>query len=178
MDGCIGTSMNAPPAMSQLSLISGLDHLNGYYAEITFDNQDYGQSLDVNGNPAPVTGGVCYVFNPNGAYGHVTVGLIYNVQLSPMYVFAGAEGADYYKQITRIYVDYYLSLDFEINGVTVPYQNFIRIQDGIPLEPLTGTAVFPAVSGWNRFYTFNITQESPFDLQVTSIAYQIDAKII
>lgn len=178
MDSCIGSGMAAPMSGSQLSLVSGLDALDGYYAEIVYQNQDYGESLDVNGNPAPVVAGQCYVFNPNGVTGHVTVGLLYSCALSPMYVFAGAVEADYYKQITRIYVDYYNSLDFEINGVTVPFQNFSAIQAGLPLLPETDTAVSSVMSGWDRFYTFVVTQNSPFDLQITSIAYQIDAKII
>lgn len=176
MDSCLGTGMGTPT--NQLSQITGLDKLNGYHADIVYENQDYGISLDVNGNPAPISGGSCYVFNPNGSTGHVTVGLLYSVALRPMYVYAGALEADYYKQIVRIYVDYYNSLDFEINGVTVPFQNFADIQLGLPLSPQTDTAVSSVTSGWNRFDTFTITQTSPFDLQITSIAYQIDAKII
>ena len=177
MDSCIGAGMGSPNAID-LSLVSGLDALNGYIANIVYNGQDYDFSLDANGDIAPITNGQCYVFNPNNSIGHITVGLLYSVRLSPMFVFAGAIEAEFYKQITRIYVDYYNALDFEVNSQTIPFQNFLEISEGLPLSPRSGTAVVPVLSGWERFYTFDITQNAPFDLQITAIAYQVDAKII
>jgi hypothetical protein len=71
-------------------------------------------------------------------------------------------------------VDYYLSLDFQIDGQQVPFQFFNQPV----LTPQTGTQTISTVDGYNQFNTFTITQNSPFDLQILGIAYQVDAEII
>lgn len=161
-------------------LITGTDLivLEGNGVQIVYNDQDYGVSLDASGNQAPVTGGQCYAYNPNGVSGEVKVGLLYPCRITPMYLFAGSSQSAYFKQITNIFVDYYKSLDFYVNGVLVNYQTFADVQAGAPLAPRTGTAVVPSVDGWNRFATFDITQNSPFDLQILGISYQIAAAII
>jgi len=118
------------------------------------------------------------VNNPQGIADTVMIGILYDVEITPMYLFSGSASAPFKKQMTRIYVDYYNSLDFNINGNLVPYQNFEEIQAGLPLTPKTDTAIVAPFSGWNRFSTFSITQSSPFDLQILSIGYQIDEAVI
>lgn len=156
--------------MDSTGLVTGLGQFEGYTVQVIFDNQDYGEYL--------VTGGQIIVNNPNHYSGTVYVGLLYPLEIRPMYLFAGANATYNFKQITNIFVDYYNSLDFYVNGTLVNFQNFIEIQNSIPLAPQTGTAIMRPVNGWDRFQTFNITQNSPFDCQILSISYQIDAHII
>jgi hypothetical protein len=99
-----------------------------------------------------------------------------------MYIYAGKNSSALKKQITRIYIDYYQSLDFYVNGNLVPYQSF-PLYNGKPLVPVTGTAIIDPVFGWNRFDDdgtpiISITQSSPFDLQILGIAYQVDLAVI
>jgi hypothetical protein len=156
--------------MDDTGYINGLDQYNGYVVTVLYNNQDYGQYLVINGE--------IVVNNPLDSEGVVYVGIIYDVEITPMYIFSGASQSNFYKQITRIYVDYYNSLDFEINGTLVPYQTFDDIQAGLTLVPKTGTAIVDPVLGWNRFQTFSITQSSPFDLQILAIAYEVDDALI
>lgn len=157
-------------AMNIDGTVTGLDRFEGYTVQVIFENQDFGQYL--------VVGSVITVFNPNGYSGVVQVGLLYNNRVTPMYLFAGENGSNYFKNISKIYVDYYQSLVFYVNGFLVPYQNIQEIQQGLPLVPKTDTAVVEPVNGWDRFQTFSIEQNAPFDLQILGIAYQIDARII
>ena len=159
--------------MSSNGLITGLDRFNGYIVQVIYQNQDYG-------NDYLVTEGEITVHNPLMNSGTVQVGLLYQVEIVPMYPYYSATSAPFEKHLERIYIDYYLSLDFQINGILVNYQNFQDIQLGLPLVPQTDTAIFSPVSGYNRFddKAIVITQSSPFDLQILSIGYQIDMAVI
>lgn len=160
-----------------LGVVTGLTDYIGYTVHFVYQDQDYGTSLDSSGLPAVVDNtGTAYVFNPIGALltGDIEVGILYENNITPMYLFAGALQSNYFKFITKIYVDYYLSLDFQVDGTQVPFQSFSTFT----LTPQTDTYVLSTVDGWNRFKSFTITQSSPFDLQILGIAYQIDAKII
>lgn len=159
--------------MSSNGLITGLDRFNGYIVQVIYQNQDYG-------NDYLVTEGEITVHNPLMNSGTVQVGLLYQVEIVPMYPYYSATSAPFEKHLERIYIDYYLSLDFQINGILVNYQNFQDIQLGLPLVPQTDTAIFSPVSGYNRFddMAIVITQSSPFDLQILSIGYQIDMAVI
>jgi hypothetical protein len=152
--------------------VEHLDRLDGYVVQVVYQNQDFGQYL--------VEGGSIEVTNPEMITGQVQVGLLYDVEIKPMYPFFSATSAPFEKQISRIYIDYYLSLNFFINGKLVQYQNFHEIQLGLPLVPKTDTAIFSPVSGYSRFddEAIVITQSSPFDLQILSIGYEIDMAVI
>lgn len=156
--------------MQSSGLVTGLGLLEGYLVQVVYLNQDFGQYL--------VTGGQITVNNPGLIADTVMIGLLYDVEIKPMFLFSGNASSAFKKQMTRIYVDYYNSLNFYINGNLVPYQNFADIQAGLPLKPQTDTAIVAPFSGWNRFSTFSITQSSPFDLQILSIAYQIGEAVI
>lgn len=156
--------------MDATGLVTGLETLEGYTVQVVYQNQDFGQYL--------VEDGEITVNNPEGIADTVFVGLLYDVEITPMYLFAGSAAAPFFKQMSRIYVDYFESLDFYINGTLVPYQNFADIQAGLPLQPQTGTAIISPVSGYDRFATFSVTQSSPFDLQILSIGYQLDMAVI
>lgn len=161
--------------MQSSGLVTGLDRFNGYTVQVVYLNQDFGTYLVVNGQ---IT-----VDNPQHIADTVFIGLLYDVEIIPMYPFVDVAGAPLMKNLTRIYVDYQDSLNFFINGKLVPYQNFADIQAGLPLQPQTDTVVFAPVSGWNRNTkgvndAIVITQSSPFDLQILAIAYQIDMAVI
>lgn len=162
-------------SMASSGLVTGLARFNGYIVQVVFQNQDFGQYL--------VSGGQITVLNPQEFSGAVFVGLLFDVEIIPMYPFAGANASPFMKNLSRIYVDYFESLDFFINGKLVPYQSFADIQAGLPLQPTTDTAIISPVSGWNRGIkgvndAVVITQSSPFDLQILAIAYQVDVAVI
>jgi len=97
-------------------LIEVLERFNGYGVQVVYNDQDYGQYLVENGQ---VT-----VHNPLGSEGQVKVGLLYDVEIKPMYPFYSATSSPFEKQLSRIYIDYYQSLNFFINGDLVQYQSF------------------------------------------------------
>jgi hypothetical protein len=152
--------------------VTQLDGLDGYTVQVVYENQDFGQYL--------VSGGQITVDNEEQITGTVQVGLLYDVELKPMYPFFSSTSAPFQKQLTRIYIDYYESLNFYVNGKLVQYQNFQEIQAGLPLVPKTDTVIFSPVSGYSRFdpESIVITQSSPFDLQILSIGYEIDMAVI
>ena len=169
IDGTLATTMNSA------GLITGLDIYNGYTVQVVFQNQDYGQYL--------VAGGQITVSNPHGYSGDVTVGFLYTNAVVPMYPASGVNESPFFKHVSRVYVDYYQSLDFSINGYLVPYQSYTEIQAQVPPAPKTDTAIVDPFYGWNRFDNngvpiISITQASPFDLVITGIGYQIDAAVI
>lgn len=151
-------------------LVTGLSTLEGYKVQVVYNNQDYGQYT--------VEDGQITVDNPPGLDTTVEIGFLYDVAFESMYIFAGAAASPLMKNSNRIYVDYYQSLNFYINGKLVNYQNFAAIQAGLPLVPQTDTAIVTPVSGWSRYQTIRIEQSSPFDLQILGIAYQIDLAVI
>ncbi len=159
--------------MSSNGKVTGLDRLNGYTVQVVYQNQDYG-------NDYLVVNGEITVRNPDEIVDTVQVGLLYDVEIIPMYPFYSATSSPFEKQISRIYVDYYQSLNFYINGKLVKYQSFHDVQLGLPLIPRTDTEIFSPVSGYARFddLAIVITQTSPFDLQILSIGYQIDMAVI
>lgn len=163
-DGCITVSIPSN------GIVTGLDDLVGYRVNVFYDGQDYGDyTVDESGQ---------ITVKNKGNTGSAQVGLIYDVEIVPMYVYAGAMATDYYKNISKIFIDYFDSYDFFINGKQVTFQSFDDIQAGLPITPQSGRAISYPVQGWNQDYVFSITQSSPFDLTISAIAYQISAAII
>lgn len=158
--------------MIESGLVTGLERFNGYVVQVVYLEQDYGQYL--------VEDGEITVHNPFEILSTVQIGLLYDVEIKPMYPFFSSTSAPFEKQISRVYIDYYQSLNFFINGDLVQYQNFHEIQLGLPLIPKTDTAIYSPVSGYARFDpdSIVITQSSPFDLQILSIGYEIDMAVI
>lgn len=151
-------------------MIEGLNRFEGISVQIIFDDQDYGLY--------PVKEGKIQVNNPEKKSGHCFVGLLYPVEIRPMYFYAGASHADLMKQTTKIYVEYFQSLNFYINEQLVNYQLFTDIQQGKNLSLQSGTAIITPVLSWNRDKTFVIKQNAPFDLTIMAIAYQVAATLI
>ena len=155
--------------------VTQLDRFNGYNVQVVYQGQDYGQY--------PVINGQITVTNINQKTLvpiTVSIGLLFDVEIIPMYPYASPTSSPFEKIISRIYIDYYNSLNFYINGNLVKYQNFKEIQNDIPLTPRTDTAIYNPVEGYNRFdnKAIVITQSAPFDLQILAIGYQIDSAVI
>lgn len=181
VDSWFPATMDSAGNVTTLSV--PLTNLNGYFVSVTFTNNGLLQDLGV----SKIVNGVLVADNPNGYSGTVMVGLLYTVDLRPMYITPGstkyksASGSVYdFKSLNRIYVDYVNSLDFYINGTHVDFWNFNQIQasDSFAIAPKTDSAIISVQAGWNRFFTFDITQESPFDLKITGISYQIVSNLI
>ena len=158
--------------MLSSGVVSGLSRFEGYKVQVVYAGQDFGEYTVVDNS--------ILVRNPLQQQVVVQIGLLYDVEITPMYPFFGSTSAAFMKQVSRIYIDYYESLNFKINGKLVQYQNFQEIQEGLPLTPKTDTAIFSPVTGYSRFPSDDIviTQTSPFDLQILSIGYQIDMAVI
>lgn len=164
-------------SMPSNGIITGLGIFEGYKIQVVLTNQDYGEYT--------VVGGQITVDNM-GASGTVQLGFLYPFEVIPMFIdgspmqkyMSGGQTTYDYKRITQIYVDYYNSLNFFINGILVNYQIFADIQAGLPITPQTGTAVNSPVRGANMFDTFVISQNAPFDCQILAISYQVDSHII
>lgn len=150
--------------------IDGLERFEGLDVQVVFNQEDYGIY--------PVKKGSIQVNNPDKKTGTCFIGLLYPVEIRPMYFYGGPQHADLMKKISKIYVEYFGSLNFYINDQLVNYQIFLNIQKGDELHPSSGTAIISPVFGWSRHKTFSITQYAPFDLQITSIAYQINTTMI
>lgn len=166
-----------------------LTQLQNYFVEVTYtDSYGYVNDLGVH----QIVGGVLIADNPNMFSGDVQVGLLYSVLVRPMYVLPGStvyssaqKETYYFKSYTRIYVDYVSSANFYVDNQLVNYQSYAQIlalsllnPPGYGIVPQTDTAIMPTQHGFNRFDTFDITQNAPFDLQITGIGYQIEANII
>lgn len=158
--------------MATTGTINGLERFNGYTVQVVYQGQDYGQKLVENGS----------ITIPNQLMnsGTVQVGLLYDIEIKPMYPYTTPTSSPFEKNLTRIYIDYYQSLNFYVNGDLVQYQNFQEIQLGLPLIPKTDTYIYTPVSGYERFdgEAIVITQASPFDLQILAIGYQIYQAVI
>lgn len=157
-------------AVGDTGIVTGLTEYAGYTVDVFLNNQDYGQYL------VPESGEI--TVDNMGTTGNAYIGLIYPVEIRPMFIFSGANDTDYLKKLTQVFVDYFQSLDFQVKGRLVWYQNFKQIQAGLPLAPRSGTYKQRVVTGYNTDYTFPITQNSPFDLIITAISYQIISNII
>lgn len=164
LDGWINATM------LNTGVISGLSQFEGLTVNVVYNNQDFGQYLVVGGQ-------ITCEFPQVGAVG-VQVGLIYPWQVNTMYLFGGANQSNFYKQITRIFVDYYHTIGLYVNDTLVNYQNYADIMAGLPIQYKTDTAVIDSFEGWNRFDNITLSQMLPFDCQITAIMYQIDETIV
>lgn len=173
-DDDVRIDCNFATSMPANGNIQGLVFLEGFTVQVLYQGQDFGQYTVKNGE---IT-----VNNPQGIADTVQIGLLYDVTITPMYPFSGQAESAFKKKVTRIYVDYYNTIDFSINGYLVPYQTYAQIQENPILEPQTGTAIVGPYQGYHRFGNMptllSITQTSPFDLQILSIGYQITSAVI
>lgn len=171
MDGAIKIDGLEDKEMASDGKVDGLERFEGLEVQVVMMIDDLGIYR--------VKNGVIQVVNPQHFAGDIQVGLLYPVEITPMYFYAGPSHADLMKQTTKIYVEYFESLNFYIDGKLINYQFFNKIADKTTfLLPPSGTAMVCPVSGWNRDKTFSITQNAPFDLQITAIAYQVTASML
>jgi len=151
-------------------VITGLTDYEGYTVSVVFEGQGFGDYV--------VSSGQITVDNPDMDTGDCTVGLTYNVEIKPLSPFDGAKLTDAFKKTSFIYIDYFNSLNFNVNGKLVPYKTFAEIQAGDELMPKTGTAKISTAKGWRITQDIEITQSSPLPLSILSISYQIQGDLI
>ncbi len=156
--------------MGANGVLTGLDDYDGYMIDVFYNSGDYGVYL--------VEDGTVTVISPPPEGTAVIVGLPYDVVLNTMYIYAGATMMDAMKKITKIYVDYYNSLNFYVQGVLVPFQTFANVQSGDPLVPLTGQYLIGSADGWLQQQVITLNQTAPFPLTIQSISYQVTACLI
>lgn len=156
--------------MASNGVVNGLGNFNGYVVTVVFQGQDFGNYL--------VEGGQVAVLNPDGYSGDVLVGIPFAVNIVTMAEFAGEQATDAYKLNTRLSVDYYNSLDFYVNGIQVTYQTFKDIQNNLPISTKTGVVRQGVSGGWEQYRHEYIMQDSPFNLQISRISYQIAAALV
>lgn len=149
--------------------VLGLDIFDGYQVQVIYQNQDYGQYTVNNGS---------IIVANQGQTGAVQIGLLYESDIVPMYLFQDVQNTVSHKKISRVYIDYYNSLGVYVNDTLINFQSFSNIQNGIPLAPQTGTWVVDLVDGWHMYQTFTISQSAPFDMQIIGITYLIESQII
>lgn len=155
--------------MEDNGTINDLDEYEGTKINVIVERQNYGQFMVQNGT----------VIVPRVTNGStVVVGWLFSRQIIPMYLTAGSGREMYLKKSYKIYVDYVNSLSFTINGRLVKYQNFFDIQRGIPIGPRSGTETVSVVGDYKMFSTFSIEQNSPFDMEIVGIAYQLVSSIV
>lgn len=133
-------------------LLENLNRFEGITVQIIFNDQDYGLYL--------VKDGKIKVNNPDKHSGTCFVGLLYPVEIRPIF-FSGAQNADLMKQTTKIYVEYFQSLNFYINEQLVNYQVFTDIQQGKNLSPQSiNTYLLFFEVYWQKYFcsTFAIKQ--------------------
>ena len=151
-------------------VITGLDEYNGYTVSTVFEGQDFGNNL--------VAGGTITVSNPDMQTGPCTIGITYDVEITPLSLFIGGDTSDALKKSTYEYVDFFKSLNFNINGKLVPFQTFAEIQAGLPLTPKSGRARVGTAQGWKLGQNVVITQSSPLPLTILAISYQASGELI
>lgn len=150
--------------------IHGLDAYNGYKVRVTYIDkyhtlQDLGEYAVYNSK-----------IKLENYYDDVFdffIGFTYNVDITPMYFYLGPNHSTTMKKVSDIIVEYYDSLDFYVDNSLIKYQTYKEINDHTGLLNKTGSVVQPFLHGHHRYHTFKITQKSPFNLCITSIAYKV-----
>ncbi len=145
--------------------ITGLKQYEGYSVCVSFQSQDYGSYTVKNGS--------IQVDNPEKQSGPCTVGLLYQANLKSLPLYAGAKHTDLMKSVFKVYVEYFNSLNFSVNGELVKYQYFGDIRHNDNLVPRSDTSVITIGSGCQRDFHIHISQNSPFPLNLQSISYEI-----
>lgn len=170
MDSAFTTTLPAADPTTNLSTITGLDNFNGYDLTVWFNNQNLGTYTVANGQ--------IQVLNKANQTGTCTLGMLYENTCEPMYAYAGVEGTDAYKNVTRVFVEYANSLDFSINDQFIPLQSYDDIQNQKPLTPQSDVAIISASDGFARKKSISVTQLSPFDLVILAIRYQLTGGLL
>ena len=104
----------------------------------------------------------------------VSVGLYYDVQLTPLPVNVLGSHAKYLpKRIVRTWVSYYESIGIYVDGTPIPE---LRWQDHILDTPTTPKSGWheERIDGWNPQKTYDITQTDPLPLQVLGLGFEVE----
>ena len=103
----------------------------------------------------------------------VYVGYLFDCEIELLNYFYGEDSFNYPKKISKLYVDYYNSQNFSVNGTKVPQ---LSLNNGIEIIK-TGVYEERPLLGWFKDSSLSILQErSPYNLNITKIQYEITAK--
>lgn len=118
-----------------------------------------------------VTNGQITIDRPSS---NVSVGLAFNVQLTPLPVNVLGSKTKYLpKRIVRTWVNYYQSLGIYVDGTPIPELKFgPNVLDTVP-SPKDGT-YDARLEGWSPNVTYDITQIDPLPFLVTGIGYEVE----
>lgn len=145
------------------TLIEGLETLEAIKVKVWAD----GYLLD----DQTVTNGQITIEMPATS---VSVGMNYNVQLTPLPVnIIGSHTKYLPKRIVRLWVDYYDSIGIDVNGTPIPELKWSNPILGKTTKPRSGTYTARG-EGWNPQVTFDITQQEPLPFLITGIGYEVE----
>lgn len=150
--------------------ITGLNYLEGQLVQVRGD----GASL----TPKTVTGGSITI---DKAVTNVEVGLRYDTLLTTMPVQVESQsGSTAYikKRITKVFVDYYESLNILVNGVMIPYREFGDDAYEQPPTPKTGIFELNNLDDWDARKTVSITQTVPGPITILGVGYEVSVRQI
>jgi hypothetical protein len=105
---------------------------------------------------------------------NVSVGLNYNVQLTPLPVNILGSHAKYLpKRIVRTWVSYYDSIGIYVDGTPIPE---LRWQDQILDTPTTEKSGWydARLEGWDPQKTYDITQQDPLPFYVLGLGFEVE----
>lgn len=103
------------------------------------------------------------------ADGNYLVGKIYETQITSMPLFLNKFGSFYKKKIFQIYIEYYQSYNFTVNGKVTAVSSFADSTK--PKTPKTGVVRLGYGQGYQNDNYIDIKQHSPHPLTIQSIGW-------
>ncbi len=152
-------------------IVTGLTDYEGYTVSVAFNGQDFGDYKVAGGS-------ITVVIPPSFVPGDSTIGFTYDAELKPLSIFDGERLTDAFKKTSYVYVDFFQTIDFRLNGKLVPYQTFAEIQAGDPLMPKTGRVRLGTGNGYQLTEDVTISQSTPLSLTILAISYQVEGELI
>lgn len=149
-------------------LATGLTNLAGQSAFIFangFPLQEY--YIDVNGQ----------VTIPSAPFAHLTVGLDYVVNITPMPVLAVfPNGISVYEpaHVKYVYIDFFESLGVTFQGQNLPQAVPGNFMTQVLPVPFTGYYKLPSYNGWDARAEFKISQSYPAPMTILAISYTLE----
>lgn len=151
---------------SPISVISGLDHLEGLEVQIRGDGYVFDSKT--------VSGGSITLSSP---VSEVEVGLQYIPRIKPMPLAPVLQsGHIMYKQkrISNVYVDYVDSLGVYIDSTLIPFNNFNGYFPYPAPEPETGFYEYTNLDSWDARQMIEITQRDPLPMTIIGIGFELE----
>ena len=153
--------------MNASGVVTGLTIFEGYEVTVVYQGQDYGTKTVVSGQ---------VTVDPHGNSGTVQVGFLYNWRVESMPIFLDEESVDIPKKVSKIYVEFYNSLGFTINGYSRGWYPYTQIQAGNPPTPFSGTIEIGSSLGYAVNQSIVLEQLAPFPITILGFSYIVSAE--